>query len=150
MEVRVITAAGAQVVPTADLQVALADPEATVWVDIPDCDEESLSVLRDVFGFHAVTIWECRQRQRMAKFHPYPDHVFVVLHSPELGDHGHVHYVELDHSCTSISDSESRAEVASSKIMIGGFFRSALAMEMRCLCPPESFVPRSPIIVSYP
>ncbi len=96
MEVPVITAAGAQVVPTAELQVALADPEATVRVDIPDCDEESLNVLRDVFGFHAVTIWECRQRQRMARFHPYPDHVFVVLHSPELGDHGHVHYVELD------------------------------------------------------
>ena len=96
MEVRVITAAGAHVVPTAALRGALADPEATVWVDIPDCDEESLSVLRDVFGFHAVTIWECRQRQRMAKFHPYPDHVFVVLHSPELGEHGHVHYVELD------------------------------------------------------
>jgi hypothetical protein len=32
----------------------------------------------------------------MAKLHPHPDHVFVVLHSPERGDHEHVHYVELD------------------------------------------------------
>jgi magnesium transporter len=96
MEVRLIRAAGAQVVPTGDLQVALADPEVTVWVDIPGCDEESLSVLRDVFGFHAVAIWECRQRQRMAKFHPYADHVYVVLHAPERGEHGHVHYVEMD------------------------------------------------------
>ena len=96
MEVRVIRERGAEVVATADLQVALADPEATVWVDIPDCDEESLGVLREVFGFHPVTIWESRQRQRMAKFHPYADHVFVVLHSPQRGDHGHVHYVELD------------------------------------------------------
>jgi magnesium transporter len=96
MEVRVIRDRGAEVVPAAALRGALADPETTVWVDIPDLDEESLEVLRDVFGFHAVAIWECRQRQRMAKFHPYPDLLFVVLHSPELGQHGHVHYVELD------------------------------------------------------
>jgi Mg2+ and Co2+ transporter CorA len=32
----------------------------------------------------------------MAKFHPYADHVFVVLHAPERGEHGHVHYVEMD------------------------------------------------------
>ena len=28
--------------------------------------------------------------------HVYPDHVFVVLHAPEAGASGHVHYVELD------------------------------------------------------
>jgi Mg2+ and Co2+ transporter CorA len=96
MEVRVLRRTSAQVVPTADLPDALADPEAIVWVDIPQCDEESLQVLRDVFAFHPVALWECRERQRMPKFHPYADHVFVVLHAPERGEHGHVHYVELD------------------------------------------------------
>ena len=96
MEALVITGDRAEVVPIAALPAALADPEAIVWVDVPDLDEEALGVLRDVFGFHPVTIWECKQRQRMPKFHPYADHVFVVLHSPELGEHGHVHYVELD------------------------------------------------------
>jgi Mg2+ and Co2+ transporter CorA len=28
--------------------------------------------------------------------HVYSDHLFVVLHAPERGDRGHVHYVELD------------------------------------------------------
>jgi magnesium transporter len=28
--------------------------------------------------------------------HVYADHVFVVLHAPERGERGHVHYVELD------------------------------------------------------
>ena len=28
--------------------------------------------------------------------HAYPDCVFVVLHAPERGDRGHVHYLELD------------------------------------------------------
>jgi Mg2+ and Co2+ transporter CorA len=96
MEVRVITGGRAEVVPIAALPAALADPEAIVWVDVPGLDEEALGMLRDTFGFHPVTIWECKQRQRMPKFHPYADHLFVVLHSPELGEHGHVHYVELD------------------------------------------------------
>jgi hypothetical protein len=26
----------------------------------------------------------------------YDDHVFTVLHAPEIGPQGHVHYVELD------------------------------------------------------
>ena len=34
-----------------------------------------------------------RNRRRM---HAYLDHVFVILHAPERGKHGHVHYVELD------------------------------------------------------
>ena len=42
----------------------------------------------------------------------------------------------------------SSAEVASSKIMIGGFFRKARAIAMRCFSPPESFRARSPTRVS--
>ena len=53
-------------------------------------------------------------------------------------------------SCTSRSDSESKDDVASSNISMDGFFNSALAMAIRCRCPPESFTPRSPTIVSYP
>ena len=32
----------------------------------------------------------------MPKVRAYRDHLFVVLHAPELGQGGHVHYVELD------------------------------------------------------
>lgn len=42
----------------------------------------------------------------------------------------------------------SSAEVASSKIRIGGFLRNTRAMESRCFWPPESFTPRWPISVS--
>ena len=38
----------------------------------------------------------------------------------------------------------SRAEVASSKIRMGGSFRKIRAMATRCFWPPESRVPRSP------
>ena len=50
--------------------------------------------------------------------------------------------------CTSRSDSASSAEVASSRIRIGGSFRIARAIAMRCFWPPESRLPRSPITVS--
>ena len=48
------------------------------------------------------------------------------------------------------SDSESRLDVASSRIKIRGSARIARAIETRCRWPPESFTPRSPTIVSYP
>lgn len=96
MELRLITESSGVVVSRAVLPGLLAEPDAFVWVDIPKIDAESLEVLRDVFGFHAIALWESRERQRMPKFHPYSDHVFVVLHAPVLGDRGHVHYVELD------------------------------------------------------
>src|SRR5216110_739418 len=47
------------------------------------------------------------------------------------------------------SDSESRLEVASSRIRMRGSARIARAIETRCFCPPESFTPRSPTTVSY-
>ena len=50
----------------------------------------------------------------------------------------------------SASDSESRLDVASSRMRIRGSASSARAIETRCRCPPESFTPRSPTTVSYP
>ena len=46
------------------------------------------------------------------------------------------------------SDSASREEVASSKSIIGEFFRTALAIEILCFWPPDNLMPFSPIIVS--
>jgi len=43
---------------------------------------------------------------------------------------------------------ESSAEVASSKMRMRGFLRSARAIATRCFSPPESLSPRSPTIVS--
>ena len=45
------------------------------------------------------------------------------------------------------SVSLSTAEVASSKINISGFFKMALAIDILCRWPPESFCPLSPTIV---
>ncbi len=41
----------------------------------------------------------------------------------------------------------SRAEVASSNMSIGGFFKKTLAMDNLCFWPPDSFTPRSPMFI---
>jgi Mg2+ and Co2+ transporter CorA len=53
-------------------------------------------VLSDVFGFHSIAVRDCVERNHVSKFHVYADHLFNVLHAPQVGRRGHVHYVELD------------------------------------------------------
>src|SRR4051794_25614345 len=79
-----------------DVPALLDRDEGIVWVDIPYCDEAAVRLLTDVFGFHSLALRDCVERNRVAKIHAYPDHVFAVLHAPELGASGHVHYIELD------------------------------------------------------
>jgi Mg2+ and Co2+ transporter CorA len=79
-----------------DLPALLARRDVLVWVDIPQCDRQGERVLTDVFGFHPMAVRDCVERNRVPKVHAYADHVFVVLHAPERGKRGHVHYIELD------------------------------------------------------
>mmetsp|Transcript_51972 Transcript_51972/g.113984 ORF Transcript_51972/g.113984 Transcript_51972/m.113984 type:complete len:135 (+) Transcript_51972:339-743(+) len=53
-------------------------------------------------------------------------------------------------ACTTVSEAESRAEVASSKIMIAGSRTRALQIATRCFCPPDSLLPFGPTCVSNP
>ena len=48
------------------------------------------------------------------------------------------------------SVSVSTADKQSSKIKISGSLIIALAIDIRCFCPPESVTPLSPTYVSYP
>jgi Mg2+ and Co2+ transporter CorA len=79
-----------------DLPDLLARDDGVLWVDIPEGDPQAIAVLTDVFGFHPMAVQDCVQRNPIPKVHIYPDHVFVVLHGPEPGVGGHIHYVELD------------------------------------------------------
>ena len=36
-------------------------------------------------GFHDIAIRDCLERNHMSKIHVYDDHVFTVLHAPEIG-----------------------------------------------------------------
>jgi magnesium transporter len=96
MDVRFVSDDGIQQHPVGELERLLARDDGFVWVDIPSCDEEAARVLSEVFGFHPLAIQACIERNAVPKVRAYPDHIFVVQHAPELGEGGHVHYVELD------------------------------------------------------
>jgi magnesium transporter len=96
MDVRFLSDDGIQQHPVEELGALLARDDGLVWVDIPICDEEAAQLLSAVFGFHPLAIQTCIERNAVPKVRAYRDHIFVVLHAPELGKGGHVHYIELD------------------------------------------------------
>jgi Mg2+ and Co2+ transporter CorA len=79
-----------------ELPLLIKREDGVVWVDVPVCDPDAGRVLSEVFGFHAMAVRDCVERNHVAKFHVYADYVFAVLHAPHVGRRGHVHYVELD------------------------------------------------------
>ena len=103
VRVRLVGPGGAQEHQPSELQALLdrvnadgAAPDTFVWVDVPSPDESSAALLRSFFGCHELAVIDALKRNRVPRVHVYPEHVFVILHTPELGKSGHVHYVELD------------------------------------------------------
>ncbi len=96
MEVRFITSSGAQDHETRDLAALLKNDDGFTWVDIPAWDDETESVLTDVFHLHPLVIEAFRRRNHVPTLHGYEDHFLVTLHVPLVGQAGHVHLLELD------------------------------------------------------
>jgi magnesium transporter len=96
MDVLVLHDGGVERHDPEQLPQLLRREDAPIWVDIPVCDPFASQVLSDVFGFHSFAVRDCVERNHVSKFHVYADHVFTVLHAPQVGRRGHVHYVELD------------------------------------------------------
>ena len=96
MDVYLVDQDGAHAQDPALLPHLLEDGQGVVWVDVSTCDQGAADTLRRVFGFHELALHDCRVRNHVAKIHAYPDHVFTVLHAPQIGQRGHVHYIELD------------------------------------------------------
>ncbi|HET9303076.1 MAG TPA: magnesium transporter CorA family protein [Propionibacteriaceae bacterium] len=67
-----------------------------IWLDIPEWTDEAETVLANEFHFHPIAIAESRNRNHIPRVHVYPHHVFIVVHAPQVGERGHVHYLELD------------------------------------------------------
>jgi len=96
MDVRRVSEAGTERCDPARLPDLLAEDDGFVWVDLPLGDPSIERVLTDVFAFHPRAVLDCLQRIQVPKVHVYADSAFVVLHAPQPGDRGHVHYVEID------------------------------------------------------
>jgi magnesium transporter len=96
IELRWVGAEHTETHDLAELPSLRSRDDGFLWLDIDQWSDEAEQLLRDEFHFHALAISEARNRNHVPRLHVYPDHLFVVLHTPEIGLAGHVHYLELD------------------------------------------------------
>jgi Mg2+ and Co2+ transporter CorA len=97
MELRWIDDAGAATVrELSELPDLLGRTDGFLWLDIPEWSDQAGQVLGQEFKFHPMAVENCRTRNHIPRVHVYPDHLFLVIHAPEIGTGGHVHYLELD------------------------------------------------------
>jgi magnesium transporter len=82
--------------PVAEVAALVERPDTVVWVDIPECSAEAVALLTDVLHCHPLAVRDCMQRNRVPRVRIYPHQQLLILHGPERGPSGHVHYLELD------------------------------------------------------
>ena len=73
-----------------------ARTDGLVWVDIPVWDEQAEQTLTHDLWVSSARGRDSANRNQVPKIHRYDDHLFLVLHAPQPGAGGRVHYVELD------------------------------------------------------
>ena len=96
MELRWIDSEGVSSHDVAELPDLRKRTDGFVWLDIPEWSDDAEMILADEFQFHPIAINKRKTRNHVPRVHVYPHHVFIVVHAPEIGAGGHVHYLELD------------------------------------------------------
>ena len=96
MKVRWIDSEGVSVRELAELSALRKRGNGFLWLDIPEWSDVAEMILTEEFHFHAMAIAESKNRNHVPRVHVYSDHVFLVVHTPEIGAGGHMHYLELD------------------------------------------------------
>jgi Mg2+ and Co2+ transporter CorA len=96
MKLRWIDSEGVSVRELAELPALRKRSDGFLWLDIPEWSDAAESILANEFHFHPMAIAESKTRNHVPRVHVYPDHFFIVVHTPEIGAGGHVHYLELD------------------------------------------------------
>jgi magnesium transporter len=96
MKLRWIDSDGVSSHDPAELPDLRKRTDGFLWLDIPEWSDEAEELLVRGFHFHPMAITESKTRNHIPRVHVYPHHVFIVVHAPEIGAGGHVHYLELD------------------------------------------------------
>ena len=96
MKLRWIDSKGVSERDLAELPALRKRTDGFLWLDIPEWSDDAEAILANEFQFHPMSIAESKNRNHIPRVHVYPDHVFIVVHAPEIGAGGHVHYLELD------------------------------------------------------
>jgi Mg2+ and Co2+ transporter CorA len=96
MKVRWIDSEGVSVRELAELSALRKRSDGFLWLDMPEWSVAAERILAEEFHFHAMAIAESKNRNHVPRVHVYADHLFLVVHTPEIGAGGHMHYLELD------------------------------------------------------
>ena len=96
MQLRWIDSNGVSNHDLAELPDLRKRTDGFLWLEIPEWSDEAEAILANEFHFHPMAIAKSKDRNHIPRVHVYPHHVFIVVHAPEIGARGHVHYLELD------------------------------------------------------
>jgi len=96
IRVLALTGDGVGTHAVSDVAALLVREDTLVWVDIPECSDQAVTLLTDVLHCHPLAARDCMQRNRVPRVRIYPHQQLLILHGPERGPSGHVHYIELD------------------------------------------------------
>src|SRR3954466_10293082 len=91
-----LTGGAVEAHPVSAVEGLLRPEDTVVWVDIAECGDEAVALLADVLHCHPLAVRDCMQRNRVPRVRIYPHQQLMILHGPERGPSGHVHYLELD------------------------------------------------------
>jgi Mg2+ and Co2+ transporter CorA len=96
MQLRWIDSNGVSNHDVAELPDLRKRTDGFIWLDVPEWSDDAEAILANEFQFHPMAITKSKTRNHVPRVHVYPHHVFIVVHAPEIGAGGHVHYLELD------------------------------------------------------
>lgn len=66
-----------------------------VWVDVSDPTSQDFDSLAKQFGFHPLSIEDCRHQHQRPKVEEFPGYYFIVLYEVDLSEAGRLHLGEL-------------------------------------------------------
>lgn len=93
VRVLALTADGVEEHAIADVASLLLRDDVLIWVDIPECSDDAVALLTDVLELHPLAVRDCLQRNRVPRVRIYQREQLLILHGPERGPSGHVHYI---------------------------------------------------------
>jgi magnesium transporter len=70
-----------------DISNLRASGASIVWVDVSDPTSNDFEELAREFGFHPLSIEDCRHSHQRPKIEEYPGYYFIVLYEAELDSH---------------------------------------------------------------
>ena len=84
-----------RVAETDAINALCSNASKIVWVDVSDPTSLDFDNLAKQFGFHPLSIEDCRHQHQRPKVEEFPGYYFIVLYEADLNETGRLHLGEL-------------------------------------------------------